>query len=433
MASDPLATLRAGRAVFAAAAAGLLVIVAILGIAWSAIDPIVDDIAGVGGRRLPALELIQSARQQDLGAGVALRNALLVRSEKLSREETQRFRRLQARAASDLERLASLELSPEASQQLSQVMVARLTMLQTRDEVSAFVYTEPAVMSFDTLSARLQQGLDVYLQALAQLEQLEGGQVSSSVSSSHAGTRQVSRLLLLAAGLSAALLLYLALAYRRALTAALARKDDEINQLARQRDAIIREVHHRIKNHLQGLLSLMDAQRVTGPEAGGRMDALRGHVMALMALHGLQAGQAGERVLLQQLLEQQVRLIQAGFPAARVQLDVEASSTFAIPGPHAVQVALIVTEFIVNAIKHGSDASAEVIAGKHDGVPFVEVRNATGPGDAPLGDAASVLRDSPGNGLSLVEALAHGLGRVVTARGPGREVRMRLEMQTLAT
>ena len=431
MPSAPSEGLRPGRAVFAVAAAGLLVIAAVLGAAWKEIDPVVDSIAGVGDRRLPALEWIQSARQQDLGAGVALRNALLLRSEKLSREETQRFRRLQEKAASDLEKLAGLELSPDAARQLSEVMVARLAMMRVRDEASAFVYAEPAAMSFDTLSERLQQGLDAYLQALRQLERLEGGEVSSSVIGSHAGTQQVSRLLLLAAGLSSALLLYLAWAYRRALITAMARKDEEIARLALQRDAIVREVHHRIKNHLQGLLSLMDAQRLDGP-APGQLDALRGHVMALMALHGLQASQADEGVPLQQLLQMQVRLIQTGFPAARLHLETSHSPSLTVPGPCAVQVALIVTELIVNAIKHGSAASARVTAGTLDGVPFVEVRNPASPGAFPIGGESAPGGGSAGHGLSLIEALCHGLGRIVRDPGSGSEVSMRLEMQALA-
>src|SRR6478736_3171136 len=74
-------------------ATGLAVIVALLVAASIVLLPIIDEIARIERSRVPTLQLLNTARNEDLNAGVALRNVLLVKGRALDAKEVERYRR----------------------------------------------------------------------------------------------------------------------------------------------------------------------------------------------------------------------------------------------------------------------------------------------------------------------------------------------------
>jgi PAS domain S-box-containing protein len=134
-----------------------------------------------------------------------------------------------------------------------------------------------------------------------------------------------------------------------------ARKQLEAQRLARsamQRDALVREVHHHIKNNLQGVAALLQQQVEESPEAGAALKKAIARVKAVAVVHGLQ-GEANSQVALCDIVR-------------AISLDLQELTTLPLRlelAPHfkpvllaeadSVPIALIVNELLFNAVKHG--------------------------------------------------------------------------------
>ena len=202
-------------------------------------------------------------------------------------------------------------------------------------------------------------------------------------------------------------------------------KDAEQQRLAdavAQRDALVREVHHRIKNHLQGLVGLLRQHSTQHPEIAGAMQAAIGQVNTVAIVHGMHGEiMQGELVL----CEIVANIVQAaGSLAGPVAAPVMTNSMprpVRVVGDEAVPLALIVNELIHNAVKHGnnSDAQARIrvhMSGDEHGVA-IRIDNAAGglPQDFDFARGEGL-----GTGLGLVQALLPRKGaelRIVCADG----------------
>lgn len=126
------------------------------------------------------------------------------------------------------------------------------------------------------------------------------------------------------------------------------------------RDALVREVHHRIKNNLQGLIGMMQRFEQEHPQLHDPLTQLMGQVQSIAVIHGLQGSAQIDEVRLCELL---------GAMVAGQEALWQTPVTLAIaPGLHAcrlepseaVPVALILNELILNAIKHGGQEHQDV-------------------------------------------------------------------------
>ncbi|MGZ5786125.1 MAG: histidine kinase dimerization/phosphoacceptor domain -containing protein [Ramlibacter sp.] len=240
------------------------------------------------------------------------------------------------------------------------------------------------------------------------------------------------RLLLIAAGLAAAATItFAAAAWRTELRREVSDRERRIASLHDQRDALVREVHHRIKNHLQGLLGLFETQRHA---SGGRpqedaLATLHGHVLALVGIHGIQARDASECISLKDLVRQQVELVRAGFPGAQLAVTEDATLEDAsLPGAASLPVALVVTELIVNAIKHGAPAPIRVSLRMSEQTAHVTVANRL---LRPTGLDWQSGRGL-GTGLSLAATLLQGIAEL-SQTTIGEELTMKLALQFATT
>ena len=171
-----------------------------------------------------------------------------------------------------------------------------------------------------------------------------------------------------------------------------------------QRDALVREVHHRIKNHLQGVLGLMRNAMADHPELAGVMKSIVTRVNAITQVYGLQGNQPGMQVRICELMQTAVH---AAVSAVPIRLEFLVDDREAILSPdEAVPMALVINELITNAVKHSGvpaghrpiQASLDITHGKAS----IVVKNA--PARLPPGfDWAS--NHGLGNGLQLLKAL----------------------------
>ena len=191
------------------------------------------------------------------------------------------------------------------------------------------------------------------------------------------------------------------------------------------RTALVREVHHRIKNNLQGISGMLQALALRYPQLQAPLAEVTGQVQSIAVLHGLQGRSQAEQVRLCELVREVAQGVGAlwGLNVA-VELPPRPLAC-TLQGAEAVPLALIVHELIVNAVKHGGlrhqDVRVALSPGAHQGEACIAISN---PGRWPAQgpDAAQV-------GLELVAALMPRSGAALALEQQGERALARLCLQ----
>lgn len=130
------------------------------------------------------------------------------------------------------------------------------------------------------------------------------------------------------------------------------RRDQEL----KVKEATIREVHHRVKNNLQTIASLLRIQerRTSSPEAERALAEAVERVSSMAVVHEMLAASNEERVDFAQAARTVVDMVRRGLAGTEpgVAVDVR-GSTGEIPASMATSLALVVAELVHNAIEHG--------------------------------------------------------------------------------
>ncbi|MGG5887185.1 sensor histidine kinase [Falsiroseomonas sp. HC035] len=139
---------------------------------------------------------------------------------------------------------------------------------------------------------------------------------------------------------------------------ALAQRERDLEAAMERAEILAAEVHHRVKNNLQIVSSLLalQAQRVTDVQARAEFEAARDRIGALATLHRhMYAHHDPEAIDLGAFIEELgVQLFAAigDKPGRRIALDV-AAPELRISSDQAVPLALIITEAVSAALKQG--------------------------------------------------------------------------------
>ncbi len=174
-----------------------------------------------------------------------------------------------------------------------------------------------------------------------------------------------------------------------------------------QREMLVREVHHRIKNNLQGVAGLLQQVAVRKPEVADVISEVVGQVQAIAQVFGLQVGSSGP-LRVTSVVEAITGSVQRTFGRS-ISLSVRGHSPreWALPEAESIPIALTLNELLTNAVKH-SVAMAEggfepvdcTLRLSDEGV-CVEIANR-----AQLPEGFSLARYPGGvSGLGLVRAL----------------------------
>ena len=137
-------------------------------------------------------------------------------------------------------------------------------------------------------------------------------------------------------------------------TAELARVVEEQKATLAQRDLLLREVYHRVKNNLQMVdgLIVMQSRQLTDPDARAALRGLRDRVFALGLVHQQLMSSSDLKTFdIAPFLNELSSNIINGGPGSEVELSVEAipldvGLDFAIP------LGLLVNELVTNSLKH---------------------------------------------------------------------------------
>src|SRR3990167_8494396 len=171
------------------------------------------------------------------------------------------------------------------------------------------------------------------------------------------------------------------------------------------REALVQEVHHRIKNNLQGVMGMLRTLDQKHPRLHGPINQVIGQVHSIAVIHGLQGSTTADRVRLSDL----ICAIAGGIESlwnTPIHVDTPHwwKACYVVPA-EAVPVALVLNELILNAVKHGGKAQQDVRIRLHDGLQADSVQiTISNPGRRP--DRAIVDMRMPGrSGLELAERL----------------------------
>ena len=179
-------------------------------------------------------------------------------------------------------------------------------------------------------------------------------------------------------------------------------EQQRLQRVREQRDTLLREVHHRIKNALQGIVGLLRRHADQSPALKDVLEHALQQLDAVGVVYGSYSGQPS----LVRLLE---ALVGGAGPRWRWQAlsgDAGRAESFQLVTDEAVPVALVVSELLTNALKHGGDAvleeGGEVLVSQLDGGLAVEVRHPAPPLPAGFDFERGC---GTGTGLELVRAL----------------------------
>lgn len=176
----------------------------------------------------------------------------------------------------------------------------------------------------------------------------------------------------------------------------LAKTLKERDRLLAQKEALLAEVNHRIKNSLQLVASILntDAHSAGEGEVRARLEAAAARVRAVTSVHEM-LYRSGEvtTVPFGDYLGELCRNLSAGdVGTAGVEIDCETADV-KLPADKAIPLALIVNELVANAIKHG-------LTGVPDGVIKVAARL----------EIDELVLDVADNGTGKAEGAKEGLG-----------------------
>ncbi len=127
-----------------------------------------------------------------------------------------------------------------------------------------------------------------------------------------------------------------------------------------QREALVREVHHRIKNNLQGIAGLLRQFEYAAPETREAMTQAISQVQSIAVIHGLQGQGATEQVRIEALVRAIAQTIETLWLSPIVVQVAPDWLDWALTENEAVPIALILNELILNAVKHSDQLHQEV-------------------------------------------------------------------------
>ncbi|MGO2745849.1 sensor histidine kinase [Microbacterium sp.] len=190
------------------------------------------------------------------------------------------------------------------------------------------------------------------------------------------------------------------------------------------KDATIREIHHRVKNNLQTVASLLriQARRTHSDEARDALTQAMRRVDAIAVVHDTLAQGLTQKVDFDEVFHRVLKLVAEVAAAPNTRARTHSTGRFGVlPSEYATPLALALTEVVTNAVEHGlagTEGTVTIDAVRTDENLHVSVRD-TGHG-LPEG------RVGQGLGTQIIRTLIQGeLGGSIEwngAEGEGTEV-----------
>ncbi|HXY86369.1 MAG TPA: GAF domain-containing protein [Gaiellaceae bacterium] len=157
------------------------------------------------------------------------------------------------------------------------------------------------------------------------------------------------------------------------------------------RGVLAQEIHHRVKNNLQTVASLLRLQaRAEHTDPRRALEDSVNRILAIAAVHEVLTERREEEVDLRELLERLRAMLVQGLTAGK---DVRAElESVALAGARATALALVFSELLQNALEHGGDVIRIELTRRNGKVMLAIGDDGTGMGDAETGTGLSIVR-----------------------------------------
>ena len=160
------------------------------------------------------------------------------------------------------------------------------------------------------------------------------------------------------------------------------------------RGVLAQEIHHRVKNNLQTVASLLrlQARSADGVDPRKALDDSANRILAIAAVHEVLTERRHDDVELAQLLDRlRAMLVQGTGTPKQIEAKLESIS---LDGNQATALALVFSELLQNALEHGGQ-TITVELGRRNGEVVLAIAD----------DGVGTDGESTGTGLSIVGAL----------------------------
>ena len=145
------------------------------------------------------------------------------------------------------------------------------------------------------------------------------------------------------------------------------------DRLLLTKDATIREIHHRVKNNLQTISSLLRLQgrRLTSPEAKEAVAESVRRIRTIALVHETLSREPGEDISFIEIVRPLMRLVEEGLQSADRPVTFQAKGDGGrLPATIATPLSVVILELLQNAVDHGfpegSAGGAVMVVLAHD-------------------------------------------------------------------
>ena len=139
-------------------------------------------------------------------------------------------------------------------------------------------------------------------------------------------------------------------------------KDKEIHI----KSAVIQEIHHRVKNNLQTIASLLRLQsrRSKSPEVKAALKESVNRILSISVVHEFLSQQDAEKIAVVEVTKNVLDMVSQNMLAPDFHLETRFTGPeIILPSQTASNLALIVNEIILNSIEHGFDGCQQGLIG----------------------------------------------------------------------
>ena len=198
------------------------------------------------------------------------------------------------------------------------------------------------------------------------------------------------------------------------------------DRLLLSKDATIREIHHRVKNNLQTISSLLRLQgrRLSSPEAKAAVEESVRRIRSIALVHEILSHEAGDDVPFIEIARPLVRMVEEGLLSPDHPVDIKITGDAGkLPATIATPLSVVLNELLQNVVDHAypdevdGDGGHVLLELDNDGA---ELRVRVTDDGAGLPEGFS-LDASTGLGLSIVRTLVTTEldGTIELVAGPG--------------
>lgn len=144
----------------------------------------------------------------------------------------------------------------------------------------------------------------------------------------------------------------------------------------------IQEIHHRVKNNLQSIISILrlQARRVKSQEAKHLLQESINRVMSIAATHELLSRQKSDQVNLSSILSRVLENLNQAYSSFGVFLTYDLKDSIVISSDIATTISLVTTEIVQNAYEHAftkevSSPKIQVLLTRKNALIVLEIRD----------------------------------------------------------